>query len=73
MDDDLCTRLQAAARLTALTWDLARVGDDLEALLHGAAAAGKELLSLRTHPLVAATARDVCLEAIAVAVATPGQ
>ena len=68
LDDDIYNRLQSAARITALEWDLANVSGHLEELLYSATAAGKELLGLRMHPLVAHTTREVCLEAIAAAV-----
>ena len=68
LDDEIYNRLRSAARATALEWDLANVSGHLEELLYSATAAGKELLGLRMHPLVAHTTREVCLEAIAVAV-----
>jgi glycosyltransferase involved in cell wall biosynthesis len=69
LDDDVSSRLRLEARRTALEWDLDKVSNRLEECLYSATAAGKELLGLRTHPLVAQTTHEVCLEAIAVATA----
>lgn len=66
-DDALNARLGRAARDTALRYDLGRVADSLEELLYSAVAAGRELLGLRTHPLVATAAHRACVEAIGAA------